>query len=118
MTENAGSEKPSVLIVGGLGTYLLLIESLRTTPLARRYITSFVQAKAKALDTGYIGRFLALHIHNNNLASQVRIVDKQLPELAYLSPEFKEACPRDIFVQADASRERMSNITFAPKPFP
>jgi len=29
-----------------------------------------------------------------------------LPELAFLAPEFKEACGRDKFVQADASRER------------
>ena len=37
------AEKPSVLIVGGLG---------------------------------YIGRFLALHIQKNGLASELRIVDK------------------------------------------
>ncbi|CAG8955322.1 hypothetical protein HYFRA_00011304 [Hymenoscyphus fraxineus] len=66
------SEKPSVLIVGGLG---------------------------------YMGRWLALHIHKNDLASEVRIVDKLLPELAWLAPEFKEACSRDKFMQADASRE-------------
>ncbi|KAI9687131.1 MAG: hypothetical protein M1822_002542 [Bathelium mastoideum] len=53
---------------------------------------------------GYIGRFLALHIHQNALASSVRIVDKQLPELAMLAPEFAEACSKDKFVQADASR--------------
>lgn len=57
---------------------------------------------------GYIGRFLALYLHNNNLASEVRLVDKQLPELAYLAPEFKDACSRDKFMQADASRERES----------
>jgi len=66
-------EKPSVLIIGGLG---------------------------------YIGRFLARYIHENNLASEVRLVDKQLPELAWLAPEFSEACGRDKFMQADASRER------------
>ena len=57
---------------------------------------------------GYIGRFLALHIHKNNLASEVRIVDKVLPQLAWLAPEFEEACSKDKFVQADASKERMS----------
>lgn len=67
------AEKPSVLIIGGLG---------------------------------YIGRFLALHIHENNLASEVRIVDKVLPQLAWLPPEFNDACSSDKFVQADASRER------------
>ncbi|KAK3949278.1 hypothetical protein QBC32DRAFT_40338 [Pseudoneurospora amorphoporcata] len=67
------AEKPSVLIIGGLG---------------------------------YIGRFLALHIHKNNLASDVRIVDKVLPQLAWLAPEFEEACAGSKFMQADASREQ------------
>ncbi|KAJ4394620.1 hypothetical protein N0V93_003839 [Gnomoniopsis smithogilvyi] len=67
------AEKPSVLIIGGLG---------------------------------YIGRFLALHIHKNNLASEVRVVDKVLPQLAWLAPEFDEACAGDKFMQADASREQ------------
>lgn len=67
------AEKPSVLIIGGLG---------------------------------YIGRFLALHIHKNDLASEVRIVDKALPQLAWLAPEFQEACAGSKFMQADASRER------------
>ena len=57
---------------------------------------------------GYIGRFLALYIHKNNLASEVRIVDKVLPQLAWLAPEFAEACANDKFMQADASKERMS----------
>lgn len=67
------AEKPSVLIIGGLG---------------------------------YIGRFFALHIHKNSLASEVRVVDKVLPQLAWLAPEFDEACAGDKFMQADASRER------------
>jgi len=54
---------------------------------------------------GYCGRFLALHIHDKRLASEVRIVDKQLPELAWLAPEFSEACSRSRFIQADASRK-------------
>ncbi|KAL6869050.1 hypothetical protein ACO1O0_000373 [Amphichorda felina] len=53
---------------------------------------------------GYIGRFLALHIHKNNLASDLRLVDKVLPQLAWLAPEFAEACSQDKFMQADASR--------------
>lgn len=69
------TEKPSVLIIGGLG---------------------------------YIGRFLALHIQKNALASEVRVVDKVLPQLAWLAPEFEEACSGDKFMQADATRERMS----------
>ncbi|KAJ9669007.1 hypothetical protein H2201_000833 [Coniosporium apollinis] len=55
---------------------------------------------------GYIGRFLALHIHQHNLASEVRLVDKHLPELSWLAPEFKDAFSRDNFMQADASREQ------------
>jgi len=58
-----------------------------------------------------VGRFLALHIHTNSLASEMRLVDKQLPELAWLAPEFAEACSRKHYVQADASRAaHMSRI--------
>lgn len=67
------AEKPSVLIVGGLG---------------------------------YIGRFLAQYIHENELASEIRLVDKVLPQLAWLAPEFEEPCAGASFMQADASRER------------
>jgi len=60
---------------------------------------------------GYVGRFIALHLHKNNLASEVRIVDKLLPQLAWLAPEFKEACSQAKFMQADASKEaNMSRI--------
>ncbi|KAL4967913.1 NAD-dependent epimerase/dehydratase family protein [Aspergillus stella-maris] len=55
---------------------------------------------------GFIGRHLALYIHENNLASEVRLVDKVLPQLAWLAPEFEEACSKEKFVQADASREQ------------
>ncbi|KAF2719966.1 NAD(P)-binding protein [Polychaeton citri CBS 116435] len=55
---------------------------------------------------GYIGRFLANHIHTNNLASTLRLVDKQLPQLASLAPEFETACSEGNFMQADASREQ------------
>ncbi|CZS91146.1 probable epimerase/dehydratase family protein [Rhynchosporium agropyri] len=55
---------------------------------------------------GYIGRFLSLYIHKNNLASEVRIVDKVLPQLAWLAPEFQDACANDKFMQADASKEQ------------
>ncbi|KAK5172281.1 uncharacterized protein LTR77_003919 [Saxophila tyrrhenica] len=64
-------EKPSVLIIGGLG---------------------------------YIGRFLATHIHTHALASTLRVIDKQLPQLASLAPEHEPACSPN-FLQADASRE-------------
>lgn len=55
---------------------------------------------------GYTGRHLAKYIHENNLASEYRIVDKHLPELAWLAPEFKEACSRERFIQADAAQEK------------
>lgn len=58
---------------------------------------------------GYIGRFLALYIHQNSLASEVRLVDKVLPQLAWLAPEFSEACSQDKFMQADASRPGTSS---------
>ncbi|KZF25964.1 NAD(P)-binding protein [Xylona heveae TC161] len=79
MATTDGAEKPTVLIIGGLG---------------------------------YIGRFLALHIHENNLASEVRLVDKVLPQLAWLGPEFKDACAQDKFMQADASREHSLSRVF------
>lgn len=58
---------------------------------------------------GYIGRNLALHIHKNELASEVRLVDKVLPQLAWLAPEFAEACSQDKFMQADAGRPGKCN---------
>ena len=69
---------------------------------------------------GFIGRFLALHIHNDKLASEVRLVDKVLPQLAWLAPEFEEACSASKFVQADASKERMcvSLSTSCPSALP
>ena len=36
----------------------------------------------------------------------MRLVDKVLPQLAWLAPEFSEACSADKFMQADAARER------------
>jgi len=60
---------------------------------------------------GYIGRFVAKYIHSQHLASSVRIVDKVLPQLAHLAPEFDEPCSPKFFIQADASREAsMSRI--------
>ena len=71
-------------------------------------VLSFVTER-RFFVAGYIGRFLALHIHKNELASEVRLVDKHLPELAFLAPDFRDACSRDKFVQADASKERKSS---------
>lgn len=54
---------------------------------------------------GFVGRYLAKYIHNNDLASEIRIVDKQLPQLAWLAPEFAEVCTQERFYQGDMSRE-------------
>jgi hypothetical protein len=68
-----------------------------------------VEISTNIFASGYIGRFLALYMHNEQLASEVRLVDKHLPELAFLAPEFSEACSGDKFMQADASKERMES---------
>ncbi|KAF3906592.1 hypothetical protein ABW20_dc0108579 [Dactylellina cionopaga] len=70
-------EKPSVLIIGGLG---------------------------------YLGRWLAYYLHTNKLASEIRIVDKQLPQLVWLAPEFEDACKN--FVHADMSKEQSVKKVF------
>ncbi|KAI4178791.1 MAG: hypothetical protein LQ348_005531, partial [Seirophora lacunosa] len=62
---------------------------------------------------GYIGRFLALYLHKNNLACSIRLVDKVLPQLARLAPEFSEACSTSNFMQADA--KSLAKI-FTPAP--
>ena len=64
---------------------------------------------------GYIGRFLAKYIHTHSLCSTVRLVDKVLPQLAHLAPEFTDPCHPSLFLQADASREAsMSRIFDRP----
>ncbi|KXL51539.1 hypothetical protein M433DRAFT_150560 [Acidomyces richmondensis BFW] len=67
---------------------------------------------------GYVGRFLAHYIHSNRLASTLRLVDKQLPQLASLAPEHQEACSNENFLQADASREQSQARIFDLPPGP
>ena len=55
---------------------------------------------------------MALYLYRNNLASEVRLVDKVHPQLARLPPEFAEACAQDKFMQADASREQSLDRIF------
>ena len=45
------------------------------------------------------------------MASTLRLVDKQLPQLASLAPEHEDACSKN-FLQADASREQSQNRIF------
>jgi hypothetical protein len=40
----------------------------------------------------------------------VRLVDKVLPQLAWLAPEFADACSSDKFMQADASRPGVFSV--------
>ena len=68
--------------------------------------------------TGYIGRFLADYIHQNSLASTLRLVDKQLPQLAGLAPEHRDACSDANFLQADAAREHAQARIFDLAPGP
>ncbi|KAF2772034.1 NAD(P)-binding protein [Teratosphaeria nubilosa] len=66
---------------------------------------------------GYIGRFLAHYIHTNKLASTLRLVDKQLPQLASLAPEHQEACSQN-FLQADGTREQSQGRIYDLPPGP
>ncbi|KAI4190886.1 MAG: hypothetical protein L6R41_000487 [Letrouitia leprolyta] len=52
----------------------------------------------------------------NQLACSIRLVDKVLPQLARLAPEFSEACSSSNFMQADASREQSLTKIFTPPP--
>jgi nucleoside-diphosphate-sugar epimerase len=115
-TATAAGEKPSVVIIGGLGMYLVSAIAPNVPVVLEHFYTTHLLTH----NAGYVGRFLALYIHNKNLSSDLRLVDKQLPELAHLSPEFTEACSRARFLQADASREaHMQRIFDRPngKPF-
>ena len=102
-TPSQDNEKPAILIIGGLGelSHYFPAYAFLKPP---KYMCVYILTHPRG--PGYIGRFLALHIHKNNLASEVRLVDKVLPQLAWLAPEFAEACSQDKFMQADASRER------------
>ncbi|KAL9095771.1 MAG: hypothetical protein Q9163_006498 [Psora crenata] len=70
--------------------------------------------KPAVLIVGGLGRFLARHIHTHELASEVRLVDKVLPQLARLPPEFADACHQSKFMQADASRPQSLDRLFTP----
>lgn len=106
-----GTEKPSVLIIGGLGKHFLFFLPFlpRRTPAHPLLWHSTNEASQ-----GYIGRFLAKYIHTHSLASTVRIIDKVLPQLAHLAPEFTDPCHPSLFLQADASREASMSRIFDP----
>lgn len=93
--------KPVVLIIGGLGT----------TSLFWRHQLNHV-GNTDCSMIGYIGRHLAHHIHTNGLAAEIRLVDKVLPQLARLPPEFSESCSPSKFMQADASKPQFLDRIF------
>lgn len=55
--------------------------------------------------TGFVGRHLVKYLIDNNLASKIRVADKQLPITSYLNPVFKAAFDNPIveFKQANLS---------------
>lgn len=65
---------------------------------------------------GCIGRNFAKYVLQFNLASQVRIVDKVVPSMAYLTDEFKTILddPRVDIVQANLAMEEHVKRAFAP----
>ncbi|KAF9570106.1 hypothetical protein BGW38_008779, partial [Lunasporangiospora selenospora] len=52
---------------------------------------------------GFIGRNLVAHLVENNLAAEIRVVDKVLPQTAYLNKRFQEAFTNVEFVQGNLS---------------
>lgn len=49
--------------------------------------------------TGFIGRHLVKYLIDNDLASKIRVADKSMPQLAYLTPEFKKYYDREDIVE-------------------
>ncbi|GJJ70663.1 hypothetical protein EMPS_03013 [Entomortierella parvispora] len=63
---------------------------------------------------GFIGRNFVAHLVENGLAGQIRVVDKVLPQTAYLNERFKSAFSKVNFMQGDLSNtippEKFQNI--------
>ncbi|KXS16630.1 NAD(P)-binding protein [Gonapodya prolifera JEL478] len=64
--------------------------------------------------TGFIGRNLVSYLVSENLAGAIRVVDKCMPELAFLHPSHKKAFddPRCEFRQGDVSRPAVAEKMF------
>jgi nucleoside-diphosphate-sugar epimerase len=56
---------------------------------------------------GFIGRNLVTYLVENNLCSEIRVVDKVLPETAYLSKRDKEAFSKVQFIQGNLANVGM-----------
>lgn len=103
-------KKPAVLLVGALG--MCTFFSLACfPPLPRALIcvaSEISNWNVNGTDTtGFLGRHLALYIYQNNLASELRLVDRRLPQLAWLAPEFEPVFTPERYVQADPGVPRM-----------
>ena len=64
------------------------------------------------------GRNLVKYLLDNNLASEIRVVDKRLPFMAFLAPDHKAAMEAGCVecVQADCSDDSMLERALAPPP--
>eukprot|EP00042_Codosiga_hollandica_P036012 m.271446 g.271446 ORF g.271446 m.271446 type:complete len:388 (-) comp54778_c0_seq2:191-1354(-) len=58
-----------------------------------------------SLGTGFIGRHLVVHLVENNLAAFIRVVDKVLPQTAYLNPRQQAAFAKVQFQQGNLARQ-------------
>eukprot|EP00999_Lentomonas_sp_LEN2_P002748 NODE_619_length_1323_cov_113.327759_g580_i0.p1 GENE.NODE_619_length_1323_cov_113.327759_g580_i0~~NODE_619_length_1323_cov_113.327759_g580_i0.p1 ORF type:complete len:400 (+),score=111.75 NODE_619_length_1323_cov_113.327759_g580_i0:109-1200(+) len=61
---------------------------------------------------GFIGRNLAVHLIEKDLAGKVRIVDQKLPEVAYLTPKQKEA-----FAKCETKQANLVNPAHVERAF-
>ena len=61
---------------------------------------------------GFIGRNLVAHLVENGLAGEIRVVDKVLPQTAFLNERFKAAFTKVDFVQGDLSTLSKSDSVF------
>lgn len=52
---------------------------------------------------GFIGRNFVAHLVENDLAAEIRVVDKVLPQTAYLNQRFKNAFTKVEFMQGNLS---------------
>ncbi|KAF9996039.1 hypothetical protein BGZ79_010237 [Entomortierella chlamydospora] len=63
---------------------------------------------------GFIGRHFVAHLVENDLAAEIRVIDKVLPQTAYLNKRFQAAFTKVEFMQTDLSNtippEKFDNI--------
>jgi len=64
---------------------------------------------------GFIGRHLVTYLVENNLASEIRVADKVLPQTAFLNQRQKEAFNRVEYTQRDLSNQAAIEAVFNRK---